>query len=162
MGKNDDTLTTGQLARRTGLSVDTIRHYERVGVLASAARGSNGYRQYPATAVQRVDLIRNALSVGFTLEELAGILRQRDSGAAPCRRVHSLANQKLAAIEKRIDELASLRDHLRALLEQWSATLRVTPDGEPARLLEDMTLRAVRAGKGAEPFKTSARKERSS
>ena len=72
-------LRAGQLARLVGVTPDTLRHYERVGVLPAPPRGSNGYRIYPPDAAVRVKWIQHALAVGFTLEELARILKVRDS-----------------------------------------------------------------------------------
>lgn len=136
-------LRSGELARRTGVSTDTLRHYERKGLLAPR-RLPNGYRAYPAEAVERIQLIRRALSVGFTLDELAGIFEERRQGALPCRRVRALAEAKLAAIEAQLRDLALLRDGLRVLLGDWDARLAETPPGEPARLLETLAA-AVKA-----------------
>ena len=74
------TLSSGQLADLAGVSRDTLRHYERKGVLPRALRGQNGYRQYAPEALQRVQLVRRALSVGFTLDELSKVLKVRDAG----------------------------------------------------------------------------------
>ena len=82
-------LNSGELAKAAGVSTDTLRHYERKGVLARPKRGSNGYRQYPADALDRVCLVRRALAVDFTLDELAGILRVRDGGGATLPRSKS-------------------------------------------------------------------------
>nr|MDQ5839375.1 MerR family transcriptional regulator [Acidobacteriota bacterium] len=83
-------LRAGELARAAGVSTDTLRHYERKGVLACPRRSANGYREYPADALARVRLVRRALAVGFTLDELARILRARERGVAPCREVREL------------------------------------------------------------------------
>src|SRR4051812_28459483 len=91
-----DGLLAGELARLAGVSSDTLRHYERKGVLPRPLRLSNGYRKYPASSVDRVRLIRRALAVGFTLDELARFLKARDRGQAPCREVRALASEKLA------------------------------------------------------------------
>lgn len=81
----------GELAAAAGVSTDTLRHYERKGVLPKPNRASNGYRRYPANALERVRLIRNALAVGFTLDELSRFLSERDQGGAPCGAVRALA-----------------------------------------------------------------------
>src|SRR5215210_4789107 len=86
---------SGELARLAGVSTDTLRHYERKGVLPAARRLNNGYRKYPLDSLDRVRLIRRALAVGFTLDELAQILKARDHGQAPCREVRTLAAEKL-------------------------------------------------------------------
>ena len=81
------TLSAGQLARLSFVSTDSLRHYERVGVLPKPRRTPAGYRQYPPEAVARVRMIRRALALGFTLRELARVLRVREKGGAPCREV---------------------------------------------------------------------------
>src|SRR5437773_925083 len=92
-------LRSGELARQAGVSADTLRHYERKGLIARPRRSPNGYREYPASTLDRVRLIRSALAVGFTLDELARILKERDQGGAPCRQVRQLAAEKLAEVE---------------------------------------------------------------
>jgi DNA-binding transcriptional MerR regulator len=129
-------LRAGELARLCGVSTDTLRHYERVGVLAKPRRSDAGYRQYPAAAAARVQLVRRALGLGFTLAELARLLRARDRGAPPCREVRALAAVKLEQVEQQLTELAGLRDHLRELLANWDQRLKTTPEGVPAGLLE--------------------------
>jgi DNA-binding transcriptional MerR regulator len=129
---------SGELAKLAGVSSDTLRHYERKGVLARPFRGANGYRQYPANALQRVRLIRRALAVGFTLDELAAVLSVRDSGGAPCAEVRALAAVKLSEVETRLRELVDLRHELRALLKDWDNRLIHRAPGERARLLESL------------------------
>src|SRR5215213_2862435 len=97
-----ENLRSGELARLAGVSTDTLRHYERKGVLAKPRRDANGYRAYGPEAVERVRLVRRALSVGFTLDELARILKERATCRAPCRSVRELAAAKLAEVEERL------------------------------------------------------------
>jgi DNA-binding transcriptional MerR regulator len=125
----------GQLARLIGVSTDTLRHYERKGLLAPR-RSPNGYREYPPEALDRVRVVRRALSVGFTLDELARVLSIRDRGGAPCREVRALAAAKLQSIVEQIRDLATLRRQLRAMLEEWDARLARTPRGTRALLLD--------------------------
>src|ERR1041385_1560218 len=101
--------SSGKLADLAGVSRDTLRHYERKGVLPRPVRGHNGYRQYPSEALQRVQLVRRALSVGFTLDELARVLKVRDAGGAPCEEVRRLAAQKLVDVQDQLRELPKLR-----------------------------------------------------
>ena len=95
-------LSSGELAELAGVSRDTLRHYERKGVLPRPFRGDNGYRKYPPEALQRVQLVRRALSVGFTLDELAKVLKVRDAGGAPCEEVRKLAAQKLLNVQDQL------------------------------------------------------------
>ena len=129
-------LRSGELAKLADVSSDTLRHYERRGLLARPLRSRNGYREYPASALDRVRLIRRALGVGFTLEELSRILAVRDQGGAPCHQVRALAGTKLTEVETQLRELAGLRGELRKLLKRWDALLENKPASERAGLLE--------------------------
>lgn len=131
-------LRSGEVAKATGVSTDTLRHYERLGLLPRPRRTRSNYRQYAPEAVDRVRLIQNALSVGFTLAELARVLRVRDSGGAPCQHVRALAASKLDQIDQRLRELGTMRKLLKQLIARWDERLRDTPDGQPARLLEQL------------------------
>jgi DNA-binding transcriptional MerR regulator len=135
---------SGELAALVGISTDTLRHYERKGVLAHPLRKANNYRQYPASALQRVRLIRRAIAVGFTLDELASVLSVRDRGGAPCMEVRALAAAKLSDIETRLREMSELRKELRAVLKDWDTRLAHRAPGQRAHLLE--TLNAGRNG----------------
>jgi DNA-binding transcriptional MerR regulator len=128
----------GELAREAGVSTDTLRHYERKGVLQRPRRSANGYREYPPDALARVLLVRRALAFGFTLDELARVLRARASGSAPCREVRALAAAKLSDVEARLRELTALRDELRATLKDWDSRLSKSADGGRAGLLESL------------------------
>jgi DNA-binding transcriptional MerR regulator len=129
---------SGELAELAGVSTDTLRHYERKGVLSRPLRKANDYRQYPASALGRVRLIRRALAVGFRLDELASVLRVRDSGGAPCIEVRALAAAKLLDIETRLREMTELRKELRAVLQDWDTRLKHRTPGQRARLLESL------------------------
>jgi DNA-binding transcriptional MerR regulator len=127
---------SGELARLAGVSTDTLRHYERKGVLPLARRLNNGYRKYPPDSLDRVRLIRRALAVGFTLDELAQFLKARDRGQAPCREVRALAAEKLTEVESRLGELLTLRDELQATLVDWDKRLDGKKAGQRAGLLD--------------------------
>src|SRR5579871_2742600 len=88
-------MRSGELARLSGVSTDTLRHYESLGLLPVPARTRGNYRDYPPQSIARVRLIRNALSMGFSLQELGGIIQSRDQGEAPCREVRRLAGEKI-------------------------------------------------------------------
>lgn len=132
-------MRSGELAAAAGVSVDTLRHYERRGLLPPARRLANGYRSYPRAAVSRVRLIQQALSMGFGLAELARILRARDGGKPPCEEVRSLAAGKLAEVERQIEGLVAFREQLRRTLSDWDRRLKGRTKSEPARLLESLT-----------------------
>ena len=151
MSLDKELLNSGELAKLAGVSTDTLRHYERKGVLARPQRSGNGYRQYPKNALQRVRLVRRALAVGFTLDELANILRVRDGGGAPCHEVRALAATKLSHIETQLKDLRALRDELRTTLEDWDGRLAT---GGRANLLESLAANESNGTKSSRRFRS--------
>jgi DNA-binding transcriptional MerR regulator len=132
------TLQSGELSRLAGVSADTLRHYERIGVLPKPPRTNGGYRDYPARSIDRVRLIQSALKVGFSLTDLVRILRMRDHGEVPCHRVRAIAEDKLQEVKQQISDLMGMRDQLERILKDWDARLSRTGKGKPARLLESL------------------------
>ena len=130
----------GELAKATGVSTDTLRHYERKGVLHSQ-RAVNGYREYPEDALERVRMVRQGLAIGFTLDELRSIFKVFDRGGAPCQQVRSLAANKLAQIEAHLQEVIALRDDLKNALADWDKRLAKTASGQRAGLLKTLAAR---------------------
>lgn len=138
-------LRSGELAGLSGVSADTLRHYERMKLLAAPRRSPGNYRLYPPEAVNRVRLIRRALAVGFSLAELGQVLRVRDAGGSPCHQVRHLLEQKLSRMDDQIAELVAMRDHLRTVLTDWNRRLAHASGGKPAWLLETLAAPAHRA-----------------
>ena len=134
-------LRIGEVARRTQLSPDTLRHYERKGLLPRAQRSPGGYRLFGLDAERRVRTVQAALALGFTLDELGTVLRERARGRAPCRQVRALAGEKLRLLDGRIAELTELRSALAGALTDWDARLARTPPGAAAGLLEALAVR---------------------
>jgi DNA-binding transcriptional MerR regulator len=142
-------MRSGQLARQTGVSTDTLRHYERLGLLPLPQRTAGNYREYPPTSPQRVELIRRALTIGFSLPELKTILALRYKGGAPCRHVRDLLRSKIHNLDQQIRNLVSLRTEMNRLSGEWDKRLRRTKPGQVARLLENVPPRSIgRAGSG--------------
>ena len=135
------TLGAGGLARLSGVSTDTLRHYERKGLLAQPPRTAGGYRRYPSEAVARVRLIQRALVIGFSLDELARVLRERAAGGAPCQKVRGIVQDRLADLNQQLADLELLKRDLHAILDEWDARLARTPSGERAHLLETLAHR---------------------
>ena len=135
-------MRSGQLARQTGVSTDTLRHYERLGLLPLPQRTAGNYREYPPTSPQRVELIRRALTIGFSLSELKTILALRDKGGAPCRHVRDLLRSKIHNLDQQIRNLTSLRAEMNRLSGEWDKRLRRTKPGQVARLLENVPPRS--------------------
>jgi MerR family transcriptional regulator, copper efflux regulator len=131
-------LHSGALAKAVGVSPDTVRHYERVGVLPRALRTDSGYRVYPASAVERVLLVQRALRIGFTLAELAEVLKIRDSGGTPCRRVYQLAQDKLKVIAEDIKALKRTERYLKKVLSDWEKRIQRAGAGQKSHLLHSL------------------------
>jgi DNA-binding transcriptional MerR regulator len=139
-------LRSGELAKLTGVSTDTLRHYERLRLLPRPGRTAAGYRQYPPETADRVRLIRRAISLGFSLAELARILQVRDRGGAPCRQVQALAVEKISDLNRQIADLVTLRRELKRLVAEWGKRLDETPQGQRAGLLESLIRPPSRKG----------------
>jgi DNA-binding transcriptional MerR regulator len=138
-------LAPRDVARQCGVSVDTLRHYERKGLLPRPPRTGRGYRRYPPDTIARVLLVQRALVVGFTLDELTRVLAERDRGVPPCRGVRDLVARRLADLEARLRQLTALRGELRQILARWDRTLAATPEGQPAHLLQSLVGNAALA-----------------
>jgi len=105
-------LTIGRLAAQAGLKPDTLRYYERVGLLPQPPRTEGGYRAYDASTLRQLSFIRKAQVLGLSLEEIREVLRLASAGTPPCEHVRDALGQKLAEIDARIGELRSLRRSL--------------------------------------------------
>ncbi len=148
-------MRSGQLARQTGVSTDTLRHYERLGLLPLPQRTAGNYREYPPTSPQRVELIQSALTLGFSLPELKTILAVRDNGGAPCRRVRGLLRSKIQDLSQQIKNLVSLRAEMNRLSREWDKRLGRTKTGQVVRLLETVPPRENTRGISGPPtFRT--------
>jgi len=109
-------MTIGRLAAAAGVGVETIRYYQRRGLLDEPRRPLRGHRHYPADMTRRVGFIKRAQALGFTLEEIASLLRL--DGADCCADTRELAAHKVALIERKLLDLAAIRDALSALVHQ--------------------------------------------
>lgn len=118
----DQALTIGQLAELAGVNVETIRYYHRRGLLDEPYKPPGGHRRYPSTATSRVRFVKRAQSLGFTLDEVAGLLLLEDGQS--CSETRLLAEHKLGIIEQRIADLISMRRMLRTLIGECAAGRR--------------------------------------
>jgi len=109
----------GELARVTGTTPDTLRYYERLGLLSAPLRTAAGYRLYGESMVFRVRFIKKARRLGLSLAEIRSILGQRARGKLPCGSVLRFVEQHLEEIERQLAELTAARDALRGQLARW-------------------------------------------
>src|SRR5579864_640682 len=131
-------LTVSQLGRLAGVGPDSVRHYERIGILPQAERSPAGYRMWDANEVRYLKWIAPAKRAGFTLHELVEIFRMYRNGRAPCRTVRSLLGRKLDELDRQIRELSTLRNQLRPVLARWKGRLRQAAPGEFVPLFDDL------------------------
>ena len=116
-------LRIGEMAKLAGVKSDTVRYYERVGLLPRPERTPNGYRSYEGADLTRIRFIRKAQALGFTLDEVRRILSFRGKSSATCRCVVSMAEATLSETEHKIAELTSFRDALAKNVQAWSGCL---------------------------------------
>lgn len=109
-------MTIGQVAAAAGVNVETIRYYQRRGLLDEPRKPFCGYRHYPADTAKRVRFIKRAQALGFTLDEIASLLRLE--GADCCADTRELAAYKVSLIERKLLDLAAMRDALATLVHQ--------------------------------------------
>jgi DNA-binding transcriptional MerR regulator len=131
-------LTIGAVARFAGVTPDTIRYYERLGLMPRPLRTPAGYRQYGTGVVDRLTVIRNAQRFGFSLKEIAAFMRIRDGGGTPCRQVRAAGQRILEAAGQQISAMVRARRAMRRTLQAWDQRLAATPANQQARLLEQL------------------------
>ena len=111
-------LTIGDLAQATGTKVETVRYYERIGLLPLAARTAGNYRAYGRPHVERLSFIRRARALGFSIEQVRELLSLADDRGRSCEAVDELARVHLATVERKLADLTALGQELETLLGQ--------------------------------------------
>ena len=111
------TLTIGKMARAAGVGVETVRFYERQGLIDKPPRPTSGYRHYSMDAVRRLRFIKRAKELGFTLKEIAELLSLRMRPNTCCADIREEADSKIAAIERKIQDLQGVRNALQRLAD---------------------------------------------
>ena len=111
-----ETFTIGKVAEQTQVNAQTIRYYERQGLLETPPRTEGGFRLYTAETVQRIHFIRRAKELGFTLREIRELLALKVNPDRHCAEVCAKAEEKIAEVDQKIEELTRIRDVLTGLL----------------------------------------------
>lgn len=132
-------LTIGKVARQAGVNVETVRYYERRGLLPEPPRTPSGYRQYDEESVRRVRFIKEAQALGFTLDEIGELLALRVDADTTCQQVRRRAEAKVSQIQAKI---AALRQMQAVLEEMIEACAQGGPTGE-CPILETLARRAT-------------------
>ena len=114
----DDYLPIGELARRTDTKVETVRYYERIGLLAAPARTSGNYRAYGLHHLNRLSFIRRSRDLGFSLDQVRALLDLADQRDRSCEAVDVIAKEHRAEVERKIADLSALRRELDNMIDQ--------------------------------------------
>lgn len=122
LGPMATSLTIGQLAQSAGVGVETVRFYEKEGLVPRPARAPSGYRQYPADTVRRIHFVKAAKEVGFTLKEIRELLSLRVTAGKSCVDVKERALAKLADVDAKLAELQRVRHALARLAAGCTGT----------------------------------------
>jgi MerR family transcriptional regulator, copper efflux regulator len=125
----------GRIAAQTAVSIDTLRFYERVGLIASPRRLFSGYRDYPNEVLDRLEFIKEAKGLGFTLREIKELLSEGVQSTRECGPVTHKAQQKLAEMDGEIAKLRRLRKTLRKMVRDCDGSCVRSQNGEKNRRL---------------------------
>src|ERR1700724_1470572 len=119
----------GQVAQERGLSIDTIRFYEKQGLLRRSPRSEGGFRLFGGGEIETLRFVRKAQELGFSLNEIRELLILRSDHVPACSHVKDLLDQKLTAVERKITELQSLERSLKRALQKCKRELKTTAAG---------------------------------
>lgn len=122
-----DRLRIGEVASKAGVNIQTLRYYERRGLLEAPERTPSGYREYPEETVRLIRFIKRAQDLGFTLKEIEELIALRDAKGRKRSEVRALAEAKMGDIDKKLAQLQAMRGALSTLVESCACR-----DGRPA------------------------------
>jgi len=112
-------LRVGEVSRRSGVGIETLRFYERSGLLDRPARTESGYRLYGEEVLERLDFIKRAQTLGFTLDEIGRVIAEKRAGQTPCAKVREIVRRRLQELDERIAQMRSYRREVAAALAEW-------------------------------------------
>jgi MerR family mercuric resistance operon transcriptional regulator len=126
-------MSIGQLAKAAGVNVETVRYYQRRGLLREPGKPLGGHRRYPAAVLGQIAFIRRAQQLGFSLEEVKGLMKV--AGAAGCRDARDMAERKREALGLRVAQLNAMRRELKRLIDACNGKAR----GAPCPLIAELS-----------------------
>lgn len=136
-------LKIGEVAKLSGVRIEALRFYERSGLLGRPARTSSGYRLYDAEVLDRLEFIKRAQVLGFSLDEIKQIIAEKQAGQSPCAEVREVVRTRLQELDQRIREMRSYRKELATTLEEWDKSGDV--EGHICGLIEGSDIRHQRS-----------------
>jgi DNA-binding transcriptional MerR regulator len=132
-------LKIGEVAKASGIGIETLRFYEKSGLLDQPSRTESGYRLYDPEVLTRLDFIKRAQVLGFSLDEIRRIIADRRAGQSPCAEVREIVRHRLAELDERMREMKRYRNELARALAQWDQNGDV--DGHVCGLIEGSNLK---------------------
>src|SRR5262245_35597056 len=129
----------GELAAKIGVRPESIRYYERIGLLPKAQRSAGGYRVFTREHMERVELIKKMQALGFTLEQIRLMLELKFTHGHSCQNVRDRLREKLEAIDRQITDLRAFRNEVRTALEVCEDSLKVHSSEDFCPILEITT-----------------------
>ncbi len=118
--KATDGFSIGELSKQSGVNIETIRYYEKIGIMPVTNRSAGGYRIYGADHLKRLSFVRRSRQLGFSLDEIRGLLRLVDGHAYTCAEVHALTLDHVAEIRRKIADLKRLKRVMEEMAAQCS------------------------------------------
>lgn len=109
----------GEVSQKSGISIETLRFYERSGLLENPARSMSGYRLYDEGILERLAFIKKAQTLGFSLDEIRRIINDAQNGTSPCDEVRVIVRRRLAELDEKMREMKLYRKELAQTLEEW-------------------------------------------
>lgn len=129
-----------ELAKRLGVTAETVRFYTRIGVLNPIKNQSNGYREYSDKDYRRLRFVLSARQLGFSVEDIKEILAHSDKKKSPCPTVRRLIDQRLYEIDQRFRETLQLRERMQRAMSEWNQKPDKAPTGNMiCHLIEEFT-----------------------
>ena len=133
---NDECLRAGQAAAELGVGIQTLHYYEREGLIPSPPRSAAGYRLFPPNLMERLHFIRRARALGLSLTEIKEMLNLAAIGESPCGRVQTALAERLAEVDRRLEQLEVFRDQLAELVENAPELREDTSRGSICAIVE--------------------------
>lgn len=127
-------LKIGEVAKLSGIGIEALRFYERSGLLGRPGRTQSGYRVYETTVLQRLDFIKRAQVLGFSLEDIKRVIADKEAGKSPCLEVREIVRHRLEELDERMKEMRRYRKELGTALTNWEETGEL--DGHVCGLIE--------------------------
>jgi len=135
------TYRIGEIAAKIGVQPESIRYYERIGLLPKPKRGASGYRVFTAEHAERAELIKKMQALGFSLEEIRGMLELKFTHGHSCQHVRNGLREKLEAIDRQLEHLKEFRNDVEEALKNCERSLEVHASGNFCPVLQVNTLR---------------------